>query len=255
MTLEEKIKNGWEVSAEGYSKRIVQNDFVSPGRDIWTELILSQAPGDGRLRILDVGTGPGVFATILAIAGHDATGIDISPKMLEQAQINAAAQGVSPEFQIMNSQDITFPDGSFDMIVSRYVVWAMEYPEKTYANWLRVLKPGGRIVVFDDGQPQRKPDELPEPLDETKRRAYFERFGEEVPLSYTNYEEARGWKRELPLACVARPAWDINTLHRLGYINVLCDDIGEQAWYTEKQKFLNQDHVFFRLCADKPTSA
>ena len=142
MNLEEKIKNGWEVSAEGYSKRIVRTDFVSPGREIWTDLILSQAPRAGKLRILDVGTGPGVFATLLTLAGHSVTGIDVSPKMLEEARMNSAARGAFPDFLLMNSQNLTFDPESFDMIVSRYVVWTLEYPENVYESWLRILKPG-----------------------------------------------------------------------------------------------------------------
>ena len=115
MNLEEKIKNGWEVSAEGYSKRIVQNDFVSPDREVWTDLILSQAPRAGKLKILDVGTGPGVFATLLTLAGHSVTGIDVSPKMLAEARMNSAARGAFPDFLLMNSQNLTFEPGSFDM--------------------------------------------------------------------------------------------------------------------------------------------
>lgn len=145
-----KITNGWEISAKGYSN-IVQDDFHSPRREIWTDLILSGAPQKGPMEILDVGTGPGVFATILSLAGHHLTGIDISPKMLEQAKANSARYGVSPTYLLMNSQELTFAENSFDMIVSRDVVWIMEHPEEVYASWLRILKPGGRIVVFDSG--------------------------------------------------------------------------------------------------------
>lgn len=129
MNLQEKITNGWEISAKGYSN-IVQDDFHSPGREIWTDLILSRAPQKGPMEILDVGTGPGVFATILSLAGHHLTGIDISPKMLEQAKANSARYGVSPTYLLMNSQELTFAENSFDMIVSRDVVWIMEHPER-----------------------------------------------------------------------------------------------------------------------------
>ena len=60
--MDEKIKHAWEISAEGYSKRVVVGDFKSPGKDIWTKLILEKAPRDGELKILDVGTGPGAFS-------------------------------------------------------------------------------------------------------------------------------------------------------------------------------------------------
>ncbi len=99
MDLHDKIVHGWDISAEGYSKRVVQDDFISPGKEIWTDLILSKAPIEGKMKILDVGTGPGVFTTILSLAGHDLTGIDISEKMLEQARENSVRSParVSPD--------------------------------------------------------------------------------------------------------------------------------------------------------------
>lgn len=254
MNLAEKIKNGWEISAEGYSKRIVQNDFVSPGKDIWTKLILDKAPYEGMLKILDVGTGPGVFATILALAGHDTVGIEISPKMLEQARENSERCGVSPEYLVMNSQEMDFEDNTFDMIVSRNVMWAMEYPEQVYKNWLRILKPGGRVVEFDGGHTK---DSFLTKFDHNNEQYiadYKAKFGHEPAISFERgeYEAARGWKRELPLTNENRPGWDISVMAKLGYVGVEWENIAERAAYTEEQKFESKNRVFFRLCGDKP---
>lgn len=253
MNLAEKIKNGWEISAEGYSKRIVKNDFISPGRDVWTKLILEKAPREGKLKILDVGTGPGVFATILAMAGHETVGIDISPKMLEQARENSAKYGVSPEYIVMNSQEMDFAESTFDMIVSRNVVWATEYPALVYDNWLRILKPGGRVIVFDGGH--AKDDFLTKFDHNTNEYSedFKAKFGHAPALSFDKdqYEAARGWKRELPLTHEARPDWDIEAMVRLGYTGVCWEDVAERAYYTPEQKFSNHGKVFFRLCGDK----
>ena len=51
--------------------------------------MLSVAPADGRMDILDVGSGLGVFATLLALEGHHVIGIDISEKMLDEARANS----------------------------------------------------------------------------------------------------------------------------------------------------------------------
>ena len=253
MNLQEKIVNGWEISAEGYSG-IVQDDFVSPGKEIWTELILSKAPREGKLKILDVGTGPGVFATILSVAGHELIGIDISPKMLEQAKVNSAKYNVSPQYLRMDSQDTTFEENSFDMIVSRNVVWIMENPERVYENWLRILKPGGRIVVFDTGHNKENFLTKFDHNNEEYMREYEEQFGSAPRISFApgKYEEARGWKRELKLTYEQRPEWDVAELRKLGYMNVEWLNVAEQIAYTEELRFQNQDKVFFRLCADKP---
>ena len=253
MELSERIKQGWEVSAEGFSRNIVPNDFVSPGREAWTRLILDCAPRQGQLNILDAGTGPGVFATILTLAGHRVTGIDISPRMLEEARANSAKYGTAPEYREQNSQDMT-EENQYDMIVSRYVVWCMEYPEKCYANWLRALKPGGRIVVFDAGHRAGQKGELPKDNSSEDAETYYKKFGVRPPQSFkdSDYEIARGWKRDLMLSYVDRPAWDVETLKKLGFVNIHWENIRDQACYDERMAFHVSGDPFFRLCADKP---
>lgn len=249
MKLEKKIQNGWEISAEGFSD-ILHDDFQDEKRRFWTELILSNAPKDGKLKILDVGTGPGFFATILAMAGHEVTGIDISPKMLECASKNAERFGVSPSYEVMNSQDITFEAESFDMIVSRNVVWSMEFPKRAYASWLRALVPGGRVVVFDGDHLRDLRDS--EFRNECKqlRKEYIKTFGEEPKVSYTDYKTARGWRVELPLAMCERPNWDIATMIELGYTNIQCKDISQAIYCDERSKLLYKNSAFFMLTGD-----
>ena len=245
-TLQERITHGWQVSAEGYSKRIVADDFELPGRQVWTDAILCKAPREGVLDILDVGTGPGVFATILSMAGHHLCGIDISSNMLDQARENSARKGVSPKYVLMNSQELAFPDNSFDIIVSRNVVWTIKEPELAYASWLRCLKPGGRAIVFDADYTQEAGEEA------ARTQKYFERFGEYPPLSYTNYEVARGFKRELQSAQNHRPEWDISMMEKLGYTNISWDNVAQEVAYNERQAILSEGRCFFRLCGDKP---
>ena len=256
MDLKAKIIHGWDISAKGYSENVVVDDFVEPGKTIWTDLITSIAPNQGPLKILDVGTGPGVFATILTLAGHEVTGIDISTAMLDEARKNSAKYGVSPDYQIMDSENLTFPENTFDMIISRNVVWIMEKPEEAYASWLKCLKPGGRIVVFDTAHGKKN---FLTSFDEDTTKFvedYKAKFGKEPPLSFEphRYEEARGWKRELKLSFEARPEWDIETLTRLGYENIRWDNVTKETSYTQELIYQNADQVYFRLQADKPTA-
>ena len=76
MRLTEKIRRGWDVSAKGFSD-LVQEDFREENRLAWLEVILEGQEGGAPPRILDVGTGPGFFAAILAGEGFSVTGIDI----------------------------------------------------------------------------------------------------------------------------------------------------------------------------------
>ena len=112
------------------------NDLVSHMRE----------PG---LRALDVGTGPGQLAFYLAQAGFAVTGIDLSPGMIEQARQKAEEQGLGINFQVGDGEKLPFADDSFDLVVSRNLIWTLPDPEAAVKEWRRVLKPGGRIIISD----------------------------------------------------------------------------------------------------------
>ena len=111
MNKEAKTKELWDNSAPSYSNAI-QRQLLDGSREIWLDLILSNAPDKERLDVLDLGTGPGFFSIILALEGHRAVGIDASPLMLETARENARVCGANAEFLQMNIQELDFPDNS-----------------------------------------------------------------------------------------------------------------------------------------------
>ncbi len=67
---------------------------------------------------MDVGTGPGFFAIILAQKGHHVTAVDLTQDMLEQAKENANHYKVEVEFKLLENQFLPFPDNTFDLVVS-----------------------------------------------------------------------------------------------------------------------------------------
>jgi phosphatidylethanolamine/phosphatidyl-N-methylethanolamine N-methyltransferase len=99
-------------------------------------------------RILEVGVGTG-----LSLAGYSRSnsifGVDISAPMLGKARKRVAklclrhVEGLA----IMDAERLTFPDDSFDVVVAQYVVTAVPHPEEALDEFLRVLRPGGEIVI------------------------------------------------------------------------------------------------------------
>ena len=249
MELAEKVKEGWRISAKGYSGIILQE--IKDGMDErWKAVILEKAPHSGPLKILDVGTGPGFFALILSKAGHHVTGIDASSDMIGCAAENCRVAGVSPELFVMDSHETDFPDGSFDMIVSRNVVWTLTDPVKAYREWHRVLKSEGRLIVFD-GNWSSNMDERVKAQADADREEYIRKYGE-PPLSYKPDEEekARGWKRDMPLNGEKRPEWDEKTLSSIGYKNIGSKFILDEV-FDEKRKLLHRANPMFMLWASK----
>ena len=168
-------------------------------------------PGD---RVLDVGTGPGFFACILSEEGLEVTAIDQSAGMLEKARENAAKLGVHPTFMHMNVNQMDFLDESFDVIVNRNVTSTLQYPEKLYAEFKRVLKPGGMLLIYDANWHAHLYD--PELMKKVRAReeAHFRKYGTREVVTEDNPE----FLATCPMTRYKRPEWDERVLTDLGFI-------------------------------------
>lgn len=105
-------------------------------------------------RVLEVGCGPGHLSILLARDhGLDVTGLDLDPAMIERARANAArpSEGhrVEPSFLVGDVASQAFPKGSFDLVVSTLSMHHWADPTAGLAEIGRVLRPGGRALVWD----------------------------------------------------------------------------------------------------------
>ena len=98
-------------------------------------------------KVLDVACGTGNASIPAAKAGGEVTGLDLTPKLLEQARERASEEGVEIEFIEGDAEDLSFEDETFDAVTS--VFGSMFAPDhrKAAAEMARVLKPGGRLAV------------------------------------------------------------------------------------------------------------
>jgi ubiquinone/menaquinone biosynthesis C-methylase UbiE/broad specificity phosphatase PhoE len=115
-------------------------------------LTFAKLPPD--LRILDVGTGLGLLPLMLAEDGaKSVVGIDVSPAMLEQAELlrlsrpGEASSRVS--FRLAPAHALPFRDEGFDAVTSRLVLNHMRRPERLVREMVRVLKPGGILLLAE----------------------------------------------------------------------------------------------------------
>jgi len=100
--------------------------------------------------ILEVASGPGFVSIELARGGrHRVTGLDISRTFLDIAKKNAAAAGVTVDFQLGNASQMPFADNSFDFVVCRAAFKNFSDPVKAIAEMHRVLRPGAQGVIID----------------------------------------------------------------------------------------------------------
>jgi SAM-dependent methyltransferase len=105
-------------------------------------------------RVLEVGSGPGHLSIRLACQhGLEVTGLDLDPAMIERAHATAHRRGegerARPSFLVGDVASLAFLDGSFDLVVSTLSMHHWADPAAGLAEIGRVLRPGGRALVWD----------------------------------------------------------------------------------------------------------
>jgi phosphatidylethanolamine/phosphatidyl-N-methylethanolamine N-methyltransferase len=108
-------------------------------------VIAAEAAGG---RILEVGVGTGLSLADYG-RGTRIFGIDISEPMLDKARQRVESLGLAniETLEVMDAEHLTVPDASFDVVVAQYVVTAIPNPEKALDEFVRVVRPGGEIIL------------------------------------------------------------------------------------------------------------
>ena len=114
----------------------------------------------GYERALEIGAGTGYFSLNLLQAGIvlEATCTDISPGMVTTLGANAERLGLNVRTARADAESLPFPDGSFDLVLGHAVLHHLPDLRRAFAEFRRVLRPGGRIVFA--GEPSRFGDRL-----------------------------------------------------------------------------------------------
>lgn len=146
--LQEAMNDYWTRRAPAYDDYQRRPERRDVDRAAWST-IWSKALPAAPARVLDVGTGSGHVAFLLAELGHDVTGIDLSAGMLARAREHAADHERAPRFA---RGDAVAPDpesGPFDAITGRYVLWTLRDPLAAVQRWRDLLRPGGVVAMAD----------------------------------------------------------------------------------------------------------
>jgi phosphatidylethanolamine/phosphatidyl-N-methylethanolamine N-methyltransferase len=106
--------------------------------------------GTGGGRILEVGVGTGLSLPDYA-RNHKIVGIDLSEPMLRKAHERVAEHNLTnvETLAVMDAANLALPDKSFDVVVAQFVITAVPHPEETLDEFVRVIKPGGEIILVN----------------------------------------------------------------------------------------------------------
>jgi len=141
---------------------VMDRDHVAEAYGRWApvyDLVFGPVFRQGRLaavkaaesvggRILEVGVGTGLSLGDYG-RGTRLVGVDISEPMLEKARNRVQARGLAhvEALEVMDAEHLTVPDASFDVVVAQYVVTAIPNPERALDEFVRVVRPGGEIIL------------------------------------------------------------------------------------------------------------
>lgn len=143
--LRDEIRDYWSDRAAIFDRD--PGHRIADGAEMaaWEALFRAHlGPGNER-RLLDLASGTGEIARLCRRMGFAVTGLDWAEPML------AKARAKLPEVRFLqaDAERTMLPDASFDVIVTRHLVWTLVDPAAAFAEWHRVLAPGGQLLVVD----------------------------------------------------------------------------------------------------------
>jgi SAM-dependent methyltransferase len=109
------------------------------------ETVLPTAPA----RVADLGCGTGTLSELLAQRGYLVDGVDLSERMIGLAERKTVAVDPHPRFHVADAADPPLEAGTFDVVLSRHVLWAMPDATAALRRWIDLLAHGGRLVLVE----------------------------------------------------------------------------------------------------------
>ncbi|MEM1398514.1 MAG: methyltransferase domain-containing protein [Pseudomonadota bacterium] len=151
--LKEEIRQYWSDRAETFDDSPSHRIEDTIGLVEW-RLFLRQVfkiPAEETLHgkhVLDIDCGTGEISRVLCSIGAEVTGLDFSDAMHARARQKLASENWKP--LLCDAERLGgVPDDTFDYAITRHLAWTLTDPMAAFAEWVRVLKPGGSLVVID----------------------------------------------------------------------------------------------------------
>lgn len=153
--LVEEIRDYWSRRSETFDRAFGHHIAPGPEADAWAAPMRAHL-GPAPCRVLELACGTGEVTRLVHDLGHDVTALDFSEAMLARARAKHAGKD-RLRFLLADAGRTMEPDSGYDAILCRHLVWTLTEPEAAFADWLRILRPGGRLLVYDGDWSRPRP--------------------------------------------------------------------------------------------------
>ena len=147
--VKQQVAAHWDRRAAHFDEDFGHSIRTPAERAAWDRIFDLVLPRRSGLEALDAGCGTGFLSFELAARGHRVTGVDFAPAMIAEARRKATERSVPVRFEEGDAEQLPFGPASFDLVISRHLSWTLPHPPEAIGEWIRVLRPGGRLVVVD----------------------------------------------------------------------------------------------------------
>ena len=145
--MSEQSASAWDEAARTFDRSADHGLGDPEVRAAWAGLLARLLP-DPPSRVADLGCGTGSLALVAHDLGHDVDGVDFSEQMVAAARAKAAGRA-GLRFSRGDAAAPPLPEGGFDVVLCRHVLWALPDPAAALRGWARLLRPGGRFVLVE----------------------------------------------------------------------------------------------------------
>ena len=146
-SLKDEIRDYWSNRAETFDLSCAHKIRTEAELSAWVSLFRWHGRLAAGSRVLELASGTGEITRVLARIGCDIDAIDLSEAMIERARLKHP--GAAVRFHLGDAENTMMADNAYDAVVCRHLVWTLVDPIAAFADWWRVLKPGGRLVIVD----------------------------------------------------------------------------------------------------------
>jgi SAM-dependent methyltransferase len=140
-----EIREFWDQDASTYDKSAAHYPRRPQEQAAWAAALRHLLPAPPAT-VLDMGAGTGFLSLLLAAQGYRVTAADLSPGMLARLKAKAADRGLA--IDVVETDAVHPPEGRFDAVVERHLIWTLPDPAGALAAW-HAVAPDGRLVLLE----------------------------------------------------------------------------------------------------------